>query len=119
MRWYLPAVERLRRYSWIVFIFFAVLATFFGVFGPWADGGDSDIDANWLITTYAALAVVLTVAIALTAYRRGERWAWLAFWAWPAFFIIHGILFFAVDYLFALIGIAALLAAQPREGRPA
>jgi hypothetical protein len=26
---------------------------------------------------------LLTLAICLTAFRRGERWAWFAMWAWP------------------------------------
>jgi hypothetical protein len=27
--------------------------------------------------------------IAVTAFRRGERWAWLAFWYWPVLFLTH------------------------------
>jgi amino acid transporter len=108
-------VARARRNTWIVFILFAVLATMFGILGPWTEQGEMDRDSKWLITSYATVAVVLTVAIALTAYRRGEKWAWLAFWVWPAFFILHGIVFFVVDFLFALIGIIALLAARPRR----
>ncbi len=116
-------MERARRYTWVVFILFAILATLFGVFpGPWfeGDGMDTDdTDANWLITSYATVAVVLTVAIALTAYRRGERWAWLAFWVWPAFFVLHGVVFFPVDFVFAALGVAALLVARPRDARAA
>lgn len=52
----------------------------FGVFpGSWFEEG-VDRDTRLLTTTYAAVAVVLTVAIAATAFRRGERWAWFAFW---------------------------------------
>ena len=39
-------------------------------------GGLSDIGFAFLIT-----------AISLTAYRRGEKWAWYAFWSIPAFFL--------------------------------
>jgi hypothetical protein len=93
-----------------VFVLFAALAFLFGVFpGTWYDEGGSDREEQWLVTSYAFVAVVLTVAIALTAYRRGERWAWLAFWAWPVFFVLHGIVFFAFDFVFAALGIAALL----------
>ncbi len=73
-----------------------------------------DRNSKWLVTSYAIVAVVLTIAITLTAYRRGERWAWLAFWVWPAFFVLHGIVFFVVDFVFAVIGIAALLIARPQ-----
>jgi hypothetical protein len=63
----------------------------------------TDRDAQWLVTTYAAVAVVLTLTIAPTAFRRGERWAWLAFWIWPVFFVVHGIVFFVVDFVFAAL----------------
>jgi hypothetical protein len=111
-------MERARRHTWVVFILFAILATLFGIFpGAWFDDGGTDRDANWLTTSYAAVAVVLTVAITLTAYRHGERWAWLAFWVWPAFFVLHGVVFFLVDFVFAALGVAALLVARPRDAR--
>ena len=56
-----------------------------------------DRDAAPLTTTYAIVAVVITVAIAATAFRRGERWAWFAFWVWPVFFVVHGFAFFVVE----------------------
>ena len=52
--------------------------------------------------------MVLTVAVAVTAYRRGERWAWWAFWVWPLFLVVHGLAFFAVDFVFAALGVGAL-----------
>ena len=114
-----PFVERARGNTWIVFILFAVLAALFGIFpGPWFEDTDLDRDSKWLVTSYATVAVVLTVAIALTAYRRGEMWAWLAFWVWPAFFILHGTVFFVVDFVFALIGIVALVVARRRGDTP-
>lgn len=104
-------MRRIASWSWIVFVLFAVLAFLFGVFpGTWFDDeGSIGRDEQWLVTTYAAVAVVLTVAIALTAFRRGDRWAWAAFWVWPVFFVVHGIVFFVVDFVFAALGVAALL----------
>jgi hypothetical protein len=32
---------------------------------------------------YLAMIGALTLAICLTAFRRGERWAWYAMWVWP------------------------------------
>ncbi len=32
---------------------------------------------------YISLFGILTLAICVTALRRGERWAWYAMWAWP------------------------------------
>ena len=103
------------RYAWTVFVLFAVLATMFGIFpGGWFDA-DADRAATLLTTTYAIVAVVLTVAIAATAFRRGERWAWFAFWAWPLFFVVHGFAFFAVDFVFAALGVAALASTWPKH----
>ena len=103
----------LRRHAWVTFVFFAFLATLFGVFpGAWFEK-DGDRDAALLTATYGAVAVVLTVVIAANAFRRGERWAWFAFWVWPLFFIFHGAAFFAVDFVFAALGIAALVVTAP------
>lgn len=107
----------IRRYAWTVFVFFAVLATMFGVFpGGWFES-DVDRDSTLLTSTYGVVAVVLTVAIAVTAFRRFEMWAWLAFWVWPLFFVVHGIAFFPVDFAFALVGVLALLATYPSRSR--
>lgn len=108
-----------RRYAWIVFVFFAVLGTAFGVFpGGWFED-DVDRDATLLTASYGMVAVVLTIAIAVTAFRRGELWAWLAFWVWPVFFVIHGLAFFALDFVFALVAVLTLAATYPgsRRGR--
>jgi drug/metabolite transporter (DMT)-like permease len=102
-----------RRYGWIVFVAFAVLGTMFGVFpGGWFED-DVDRDATLLTSTYGMVAVALTVAIAVTAFRRGEMWAWLAFWVWPVFFVIHGFAFFAFDFVFAALGAFSLAATYP------
>lgn len=100
-----------------MFVVIAVLAFLFGVFpGTWFDEAEPfPRDAQWLVTTYAAVAVVLTLAIAFTAFRRGERWAWLALWVWPAFFVVHGIVVFPVDFVFAAIAALALLVSTPRD----
>ena len=113
-------MRTLGRHAWTVFIFFAVLATLFGVFpGGWF-AEDSERDVALLTATYGAVAVVLTVVIAATAFRRGERWAWFAFWVWPLFFIVHGAAFFVVDFVFAAMGVAALVATAPsRRESPA
>lgn len=106
-------MARLSSLTWIVFVLFALLAVLFGVFpGPWFENDDFARDAQWLITTYGAVAAALTLAVALTAYRRGERWAWYAFWAWPVFFIVHGAVFFVADFVFAALGVVALLIAR-------
>jgi hypothetical protein len=104
-----------RRYAWTVFVLFAVLATMFGVFpGGWFEP-DAERDVTLLISTFAIVAVVLTVAVAATAFRRGERWAWFAFWVWPLFFVVHGFAFFVMDFVFAALGVAALALTTPKH----
>lgn len=108
-----PMMSTTRRYGWIVFVLFAALGTMFGVFpGAWFED-DVDRDAALLTTSYGMVAVVLTAAIAVTAFRRGEMWAWLAFWVWPVFFGLHGLAFFAFDFVFAALGVLALAATYP------
>ena len=108
-------MQALRRHAWVIFILFAVLLTMFGVFpGSWfEETGDRDLVL--LGTASASVAVVLTVAVAVTASRRGERWAWYAFWVWPLFFVVHGLAFFVVDFVFAALGIAALILTAPKK----
>ena len=60
--------------------------------------------------------------IAVTAFRRGERWAWLVFWYWPVLFITH---FFTYESAFQYaqlvwltISVAALLATYRKVWRP-
>jgi hypothetical protein len=108
-------MQALRRYAWVVFVVFAVLATLFGIFpGSWFEE-TVDRDLALLSTTYASVAVVLTIAVAVTAFRRGERWAWFAFWVWPLFFVVHALAFFAVDFVFAAVGVAALVLTAPKR----
>jgi hypothetical protein len=64
----------------------------------------------------------LTIVVAATAFRRGERWAWWAFWYWPLVFLAH---FFMYDSAFRfaqLVWLAltalALLATYKKHHRP-
>lgn len=97
---------------------FAVLVFLFGVFpGGWFEEGGSDREDALLMATFAAGLAVFGLAIALTAFRRGERWAWRAFWFWPLFFVVHGIVFFVVDFVFAALAVAALAVTRPGRAR--
>jgi hypothetical protein len=112
---YPAAMDAVRRYAWLVFLLFALLLTLFGIFpGSWFEEG-VDGETALLTATFAAVAVVLTVAVAVTAFRQGEPWAWWAFWVWPLFFVVHGIAFFVVDFVFAALGVAALAMAAPKK----
>ena len=98
----------LERHSWKVFVlvgaigavFSVVLAieptVAFGMFAPvappLAPGASADPFTLFLVRwTATALAGsnVLTIAIASTAFRRGERWAGIALVYWPLMFASH------------------------------
>jgi len=55
--------------------------------------------------------VVFGLAIILTSFRWGERWAWYALWYYPIFFVLHVIAFgtFIIDGILALICALSLL----------
>jgi hypothetical protein len=56
--------------------------------------------------------------IAVTAFRRGQRWAWLAFWYWPVMFATHFATYTSsfryAQLLWLTFSLAALLATRRR-----
>ncbi len=75
----------------------------------------------WKVTGTLAIATgVLTVVVAATAFRRGERWAWLVFLGWPLLLVGLASVFPWMTPFLILLGAAAvgaLVASFPR--RPA
>lgn len=73
-------------------------------------------EAQVLIATFAVGMAVFGIAITLTGFRRGQRWAWLALWYYPVFFVIHIFAFDTIipDGIFAVLTTAALLLARPK-----
>lgn len=73
-------------------------------------------DANALIATGGAALGVLVISLATAGINSGERWAWLALWVLPAFFVAHAVLLgtWIPDGIFAVISIAALIVTRPR-----
>jgi len=55
--------------------------------------------------------LVFGLAIILTGFRWGERWAWYALWYYPIFFALHIVAFgtFIIDGVLALICVVSLL----------
>ena len=65
---YPSVMHAVRRYGWLAFLLFALLLTLFGIFpGSWFEEG-VDLETALLTATHAAVAVVLTVAVAATAF---------------------------------------------------
>jgi hypothetical protein len=81
--------------------------------GHWAATGTLGLDLFGLL-------------IAVTAFRRGERWAWLAFWFWPFMFATHFVTYQSsfqyAQLVWLTLSVAALLATYRkvwrREPRP-
>jgi hypothetical protein len=71
--------------------------------GHWASTGTIGFDLFGLL-------------IAITAFRRGERWAWLAFWYWPVLFATHYVTYQSgfryAQLLWLALSVAALLATR-------
>lgn len=68
-----------------------------GGVGPDVPPGAEDDAFTAFVFRWTATAMfgsnVLTVLIALTAFRRGERWAGVALWYWPAMFVSHLVMY--------------------------
>jgi hypothetical protein len=77
--------------------------------GHWASTGTIGLDLFGLL-------------IAVTAFRRGERWAWLAFWYWPAMFATHFVTYQSAfryaQLVWLTLSVAALLLTARRVWRP-
>lgn len=73
-------------------------------------------DANALIATGGAALGVLVIALATAGINSGERWAWLALWVLPAFFVAHAVLLgtWIPDGVFAVLSVVVLLLTRPR-----
>lgn len=82
-----------------------------------ATGADAfDDDANALIATAGAALGVLVIALATAGISSGERWAWLALWVLPVFFLGHAVLLgtWIPDGIFAVITVLTLVVTRPR-----
>ena len=114
----MTAVQRAAQVTMVIF----GLLTIVFYSSVYADTGDDAFpaDANALIATGGAALGVLVIALATAGINSGERWAWLALWVLPAFFVAHAALLgtWIPDGVFALIGGAALIVTRPRYSAP-
>lgn len=91
--------------SWLIFAGFGGLITVYAAYAmllPHTDPGHWDwfmkgehfpyFSGHWHRLGYNALGTgVFTILIAATAFRRGEKWAWFAFWYYPVFFLLYAL----------------------------
>ncbi len=74
--------------------------------------------ANALIVTGGVALGLLVITLATAGLSSGERWAWLALWVLPAFFLAHAVLLgtWIPDGVLAVLSVVALLVTRPRYG---
>jgi len=100
-------------------VIFALLTIVFYSSVYAATGNDAfPEDANALIVTAGVALGVLVIALTTVGLNSGERWAWLALWVLPVFFLAHAILLgtWIPDGVLAALSVAALLVTRPRYG---
>jgi hypothetical protein len=73
-------------------------------------------DANALIATAGIGLGVMFMVLAVAGINSGERWAWLALWVMPTFFVAHVLLLgtWLPDGVFAVVTAAAVIVTRPR-----
>ena len=111
-----------QRNAWVVLLIVAGIFTLFGI-GDVIQGMDADpaiaesiTGVGWedvqatsptiadlidLMVRAQGLSItvlsILSIAITVNAFRRGERWAWYALWIWPIWNLAIFLFFFTAD----------------------
>lgn len=110
-------MTRIQRAAQVLMVAFGLLTIVF-YSSVYADSsGDAfPDDANALIATGGAALGVLVIALATAGLNSGERWAWLALWVLPVFFVAHATLLgtWVPDGVFAVASAVALVVTRPR-----
>lgn len=125
-----------RRHGWKLFIVIAlaglipgvlllfaphVAPSIYGTFGHEVPAAVTDSEFFLLLSRWIGTVLVggnlLTVFIASTALRRGERWAWWAMWYWPAMFASHLVMYEGSSRIsqavWLTLSVAVLVALRP------
>jgi hypothetical protein len=112
----MSAIQRVAQGLMVVFGLLTIVF-YVSVYAATGDDAFPD-DANGLIATAGAALGVLVIALATVGINSGERWAWLALWVLPAFFVAHCITLgtWIPDGVFAVLSVVALVVTRPRYG---
>lgn len=106
-----------QRAAQVLMVIFGLLTIVF-YSSVYAASGDDAFpgDANALIATGGAALGVLVIVLATAGINSGERWAWLALWVLPVFFVAHAALLgtWVPDGVFAVLSAVALAVTRPR-----
>ena len=109
-------MKRVEKYAWLVFVGLGLLWVVVGFYQAFLPSGLAETEAQHIIGMswselkasspaaaefirwfYGALGLLkiswsfLVLAITLTGYRRGEKWAWYTLWLVPAALLAQGI----------------------------
>lgn len=123
----IPTAQRqYGKHAWAIFFLFGLLLLAYGFDAfslPYRDpqhwdflGTDKvvfdylSMNFRWIGMLTVGFAI-FTIAVSLTAYRRGERWAWYAFWYWPIFWVLAALYTWpgAFLLLFLIVSLVGLL----------
>ncbi len=120
----LTGPKQFGRRAWAIFFIFGLLLLAYGFYAfslPDRDpqiwdflGKDKEV-FDYLNETFRLIGMlsvgfaIFTMAVSMTAYRRGERWAWYAFWYWPIFWLLAAVYTWP-DASFLLLFLIASLA---------
>lgn len=100
-------------------VLFGVLMIVF-LASVYADTGDTAFpdDAKALIASAGVGLGIVVILLATVGINSGERWAWLALWVLPAFFVAHVALLgtWIPDGVLAVLSVIALVVTRPRYG---
>jgi hypothetical protein len=101
------------RTSWIFFAVLGVVVVLVSTLGQFSSSvsGLAEVrDDNWIVATFGTGMGVLTLAVAGTALRRAEPWAWWALCYYPVFFAVHVAVFgtWIPDAVLLVLSVAAL-----------
>jgi len=111
-----------QRAAQVLMVLFGLMMIVFltSVYADTSDAAFPD-DANALIATAGAGLGLLVIVLATAGLGSGERWAWLALWILPAFFVAHVALLgtWIPDGVFAVLSVVALVVTRPRYDAPA
>lgn len=112
-----PAMTGIQRAAQGLMVVFGLLMVIF-LASVYADTGETQFpdDANALIASAGVALGILVIALATAGINSGERWAWLALWVVPAFFLAHCVLLdtWIPDGIFAVLSVVALVLIRPR-----
>lgn len=110
-----PKGRWMRKTAVGLFVAIELVTLMIGGISVWFEITAAERDSVVMISTFAIAFTVMAFIITVTGFRRGERWAWLALWVYPAFFVSHVVLLGVVipDLILAVLLVAALLMARP------